>query len=96
MGDALLKDRIDRFGGTINQHINDERWSDIAENVKAVLKRGGAFKPWEADAIADAMIETVREHGTLVESALFTKLHARQIDIPLAKTLAALLVKSFA
>jgi hypothetical protein len=95
MSAALLKDRDDSRTSAVNYRLNESRWSDIAGSVRKQLTQNNAFKPWEAEAIADAMIETVREHGTLVETVLYTKLHARQLSIPLAKTLANLLARSF-
>ncbi|MEO9299017.1 hypothetical protein [Devosia alba] len=95
MGAALLKDRNERQSAAVNYRLNDERWSDIASSVRSQLTQNDAFKTWEAEAITDAMIDTVREFGTLVEAELFKKLHARQFSIPLAKNLAHVLTRAF-
>jgi hypothetical protein len=93
---AMLKHRDDPAISIHAQRINEARWAVLSDTLRRNLVKDSQFRPWEANAIADAMIEVVRATGSIDADKLAKALHSKQFSLGSAKQIASAIARSYA
>lgn len=96
MATAAMLERRDEPAVSVHaQRINDARWAVLSDTLRRNLAKDSHFQQWEANAIADAMIEVVRETGSLDAEKLAKVLHSKQFPIGSARQIASAIAGAY-
>lgn len=92
---ALLKEQTQDHRSIHARRINRSHWAAVAQEIRGILSRDNAFKPWEVDAIIESLLEIVGAGGQLTADRLAAALHSRQFPKAEAQALSQAISRAY-